>query len=214
MADFDITIRSLKVIENGRLKESEKGNSLLGAKLFYPRSGKPLVEAIKTLELQDNVAETFEGARISDRRLFFENISIQTDLEILISDLWEPSHFQKIGSQALRSAIKAGASAATAGLGSVVVAGVDSLGGSAIDELFSTEEQTTQVAYGSLPIDPDNILDGDVTIPLTAGEDFEFKKFLRRKQSPITTIEAARQGVFDYKKGDQNGEIVLNFRRR
>ena len=92
---IQIQLKEILIIENGTVEKVEGVNGI-SFSLFYPKSGVPSVETLRTLRLKDREPMSFISRPFTEKLLFKQEIQGDTFLQVKISAIERVSKFEKI----------------------------------------------------------------------------------------------------------------------
>lgn len=92
---YQITLKSIKVIENGTIEEEDGINGLV-ATLYYPDLGKTAVVSTREFSLRDKEAHSFTEIPYPNQILFKENILHDAFIEIELTSISKSTLLHKL----------------------------------------------------------------------------------------------------------------------
>ena len=213
MHKFDIKIKQLALRENGRVFE-EANAGTLAAKLYNPTARTALKTALKLYRVNDdNQPLVNDRARLSDRRLFYSSIEIPTDLEIMITNVIDPSRVDSIFSPLMAAEFKAASGRVSGGISTFMDCAVNSHGESIIDKMFEHKNHVFKIAYLSLPIDPEVLDSGLIEVPLSFGQQITLPVYEMQAVAGSKLMRRHKVRDETYEVGESNGHILLEVTR-
>ncbi|WP_162054668.1 hypothetical protein [Pontibacter pamirensis] len=199
---LQIQLKSVLVIENGKVENVEGVNGL-SATLFYPKSGVPSVETVRTLKLKDKEPLDFSNKSFSDKLLFKQEIEGDTLLQVKLSAVEKVSKFEKVVVKLLGVAAVAAVGAIT-GVGAVFTAVAKSATGS-IFEQADPKDTINIIGEGEMPLTKDTP-EGDFVVQLSVPQDITLSQTKVEGDKKITT-------KIKLDKGFSNAMIVFELKR-
>ncbi len=197
-----VLLKSVKIIENGKVEDVEGINGL-SASLFYPKSGVPSVESVRTLRLRDRETLDFTDKPFIERLLFKQEIEGNTFLMVKISAIEKVTKFER-AIHKLFGVVAIAAVGTITGIGVVLTAFVKSIT-SSVFEQSEPKDAITIIGEGAMPIDP-GTPEGEFVVQLSVPKDISLKKtMIVNGQEVIKTI--------NIKRGFNNAMVVFDLKR-
>jgi hypothetical protein len=198
---FQITLKSIKVIENGTIEENADGVNILTATLNFPNEQVRASTSMRSLELKDADTVDFTQKDFLDQLLFKERIFGECMMSVELTAVEKVSKFDKILTKILGKVVTT-ALGAISGVGAIVTAALTTASG-AFFESFDTEDKVTIIGRGAMPLSAVN-KQGELSINLT------IPKEVMLASSPFideNDNEVIRQ--IRLKKGFVNAQVVF-----
>ena len=193
-------LKSIKVLENGKVEKEVEGSNILEAKLIYPKEGIPALTTIRNMELEDAAPKIVSNDSMMGDVLFKQSFDGESVLEFNVCaevrNISLEKEMFKILGILTKEAIKKISS-----LGTIATAAITSF----TDSIFSfTPKKTVIIGSVSIPL-KGNFEGEDQAFKLTVPKDVEIVKM--RRNYPSNNIVFDR---LELKEGDHNGEIVID----
>ncbi|MDW7691468.1 hypothetical protein R9C00_18025 [Flammeovirgaceae bacterium SG7u.111] len=206
MEAYQIELHSIKVDENGTLKEGAEGKNIISVTMFYPRPGVPALTSIRTVELKDGEVLKFSGKFLNEKLLFKETIVGDTPLIIELSAVEEVEKIDKFMVKLLKSVAVAAIGAVT-GIGAVLTA----VATVAVNSIFDVVENDTKdtihkIGQNELVINNDTE-DGIKSVNLIVPKTIELTS--KGKNNKGETVIKK----FSLNKGKANAEVKLRIKK-
>ncbi|UZR96673.1 hypothetical protein [Chondrinema litorale] len=195
---IQIQLKEILIIENGTVEKVEGVNGI-SFSLFYPKSGVPSVETLRTLRLKDREPMSFISRPFTEKLLFKQEIQGDTFLQVKISAIERVSKFEKILNRLFGTALTTVVGAFT-GVGAVFTAVATDLT-SSIFELTEPQNNITVIAEGEMPI-TELTPEGDFLVQLSVPDDLTITQTIRGITKEIRL-----------KKGFTNARVVFDLKR-
>jgi hypothetical protein len=149
-AIFQIALRKVRVIENGRAEVGGAINAL-SATLYYPREGIPAITSVRSLSLEDNQELDYSTQPFQRQVLFKELIKGTAMLEVEITSKITVSRLDKFLAKIFGTVAKAAIGTVT-GMGSILTGAIATASGPLFD-LAKPKDQILVIGRGAMPID-------------------------------------------------------------
>lgn len=201
---FEIFLKSVLVIENGKIEENVEGVNTLSVTLIYPSPGVPYVMSTRPLQLEDNVDYIYRSESLQDHMMFKEVIAGDSALEVEITAIERPGKIEKALHNLLGSALPKAASLIP-GAGSLVTTAIKAASRSLV-AMSEPKEKISVLGRGGLPID-EGTPDGELAIQLQVPERIVLKK---------VKFDAAGNEIHTTKTleaGYVNGQVIFEIKR-
>lgn len=205
MADiFQITLKDVRVIENGQIKEDVVGVNSLAATLYYPSENKPAIMTVRSLELKENESLDYTKEDFKKQLVFKEIIRGDSVLEVEITAIDKASKFEK-AIRKLLGVAAGGLAGAIPGVGTIVTA-VATSATESVFELADPKDKITTIGKGVRGID-ENTPEGDFVINLAVPEEIT----LKQRKFDNEGKEVIQTKILE--KGFVNAKVVFHIKR-
>jgi len=216
----EIMLHSLKVLENGDVKE--EGNNVLTVSLVYPSPGNPILSTVKTLKLKDRDEainyetgtnpDTGQLFTYPDRILFKEEIYNETMIIVQLSAVQSLTGIEKFIGGLFKGMFKAVWGIVTGSISNVILgAGMGYVSSLHLDSInFDTDKSTGIIGKGCLSLKVAELPNGGQSkvyppIKLTVPNDVNISYFTKGTAESPQRRETKRLLL----KNTPNGAISL-----
>ncbi len=199
---FEIKLKSVLVIENGKIEEDAEGVNAVSINLIYPREGVPSVSSVRTIELLDREEKNFEQADIRKRFLMKELVKGGAILEAEVTAIEKVSKFEKF----IHKMFKVGAVAATGTLGvGAVVTGLTKTATESFFDSIEPSDQINSIGKGFMPLN-EQTPEGDFVINLAVPKELKLHQTSRNEDGELVKT------ILTLKKGFVNAKVVVDLK--
>ena len=201
---FEITLETIVVNENGRLRDKESVSALT-ASLVYPRAGVSQVTTIKQLKLTDKNAHQYDSKDYQTRILFKEEILGETELKMQLATVRKASKLDKIIQATFKGAVLAVFGSLAGTLGTIVIGAVTG-GTKSIFELTKSDKEIFVIGEAEMQMF-ESLPDGDYEIKMKVPKNIDV-------EYPEMTMDGVRyKKVTLLKKGTSNAIVKIKVKR-
>lgn len=200
---LQIQLKQVIVIENGKVEKDIKGLNGLSASLYYPKSGVPTLESVRTLRLKDREPLEFKLRPISEKLLFKQEIQGDTMLQVKITAIEKVDKFEKAALKIIGKVAVAAVGAIT-GVGAVLTATATGLVGSIFDEA-ELKDTINIIGEGVMPITEDTP-EGDVIVQLAVPNEIKL-------QQAFEEDGKLKKKILTLKEGYSNAMVIFELKR-
>lgn len=201
---FEIYLKSVLVMENGKVGEKVDGVNTLAVNLIYPREGVSAVSSMRSLSLQDGEPLDLENADIRYRFLLKEVIRGNSILEVEVTAMEKVSKIEKLAHDLFSTAVNAAINAVP-GVGTIITGAIRN----ATSSLFSSntpEDRILVIGSGFMPL-TESTPEGDFTVNLAVPETVSI--YQREQNDKGDIVERKRT----LKAGAINAKVVFELKK-
>lgn len=201
---FQIFLKSIRIIENGRIEEGEEGVNMLSVALVYPRPGVTSLNSFRPISLQDEKPLDYSREDFRDRLLLKEYIAGEAALEVEVTAIERPGKLEK-GILKLIGAALPKAVGAIPGIGSLAKTAVATATKSLM-QITEPKEKIAILGRGVFPLTAATP-GGEFRLQLTVPEEITLQKVQFNQAGDQIKMQKK------LKKGFTNAEVVFEIKK-